>query len=269
MFMLQNTPPRRAGVKSLSISPQQFNSKTEKFDLTLSMVEDKDKLTCVLSYNTDLFDVTTVARMAEHLRGLFGSMAAGLDEPITSMQSLTESERQQLLVEWSRFATDYPAEKRAHDLFEQQAERRPDALAVVYEGRHLTYSELNAKANQLARYLRKQGVGPEALVGVSAERSLELIIALLGVVKAGGAYVPLDPSYPGQRLSYMLEDAGAPILLTLESLSVELDPNQTRVIRLDFDWGATACESRENPVSESARRRSGLCDLHLGFHGQT
>ena len=251
MFMLQNTPPRRAGVKSLSISPQQFNSKTEKFDLTLSMVEDKDKLTCVLSYNTDLFDVTTVARMAEHLRGLFGSMAAGLDEPITSMQSLTESERQQLLVEWSRFATDYPAEKRAHDLFEQQAEQRPDALAVVYEGRHLTYSELNAKANQLAHYLRKQRVGPETLVGVSVERSLELIIALLGVIKAGGAYVPLDPSYPGQRLSYILEDAGAPILLTLESLSVELDPNQTRVIRLDFDWGAIAAESPQNPVSES------------------
>ena len=127
----------------------------------------------------------------------------------------TESERQQLLVEWSRFATDYPAEKRAHDLFEQQAEQRPDALAVVYEGRHLTYSELNAKANQLAHYLRKQGGRPGGRsVGVGVERSLELVIALLGVVKAGGAYVPLDPSYPGQRLSYILEDAGAPILLT-------------------------------------------------------
>ena len=135
---------------------------------------------------------------------------------------LTEFEQQQLLVEWNDTQVDYPHDKCIHQLFEEQVERTPDAVAVVFENQQLTYQELNCRANQLAHYLQSLGVGADVLVGICVERSLEMVVGLLGILKAGGAYVPLDPDYPTERLSFMLEDAQVPVLLTQQQLNREV-----------------------------------------------
>ena len=141
-------------------------------------------------------------------------MTAGLHPRLSELPLLSEAERAQLLVEWNDTAWEQPASVSVHEIFAAQARRAPDAPALVFESQHLTYRELDERSNQLARYLRRLGVGPEALVGVYLERSVEMVVALLGVLKAGGAYVPLDPSYPEDRVAFMMEDAGAPVLLT-------------------------------------------------------
>ncbi len=162
---------------------------------------------------------------------------------------LTEAEYHQLLFEWNDTQADYPKNTCIHQLFEAQVEQAPDAVAVVFEGQKLTYQELNSRANQLAHYLQQLGVGPEVLVGICVERSLEMIVGLLGIVKAGGAYVPLDPKYPYMRLAFMLEDAQVPVLLTEERLQVSLPNCWAQVICLDGDWHLIAQESQENPDS--------------------
>ena len=163
--------------------------------------------------------------------------------------SLTGGERRQILEEWNDTKRDYPKEKCLQELIEAQAERTPDAVAVVFEDKQLTYRELHARANQLAHYLRSLGVGPEVLVGLCLERSIEMVVGIVGVLKAGGAYVPLDPSYPGERLVFMLEDAQVPVLLTQAHLVGRFLESAARVICLDRDWQVLAAESVENPAS--------------------
>jgi amino acid adenylation domain-containing protein len=160
--------------------------------------------------------------------------------------SLTEAERYQLLVEWNATQAAYPRDKCFHQLFEAQVERTPDAVAVVLENEHSTYRELNIKANQLAHYLQELGVGPEVLVGLCVERSLEMMVGLLGILKAGGAYVPLDPAYPQERLAFMLQDAQVAVLLTQEQLLKRLPKHTAKVICLDRGWEAIAQQSAEN-----------------------
>jgi amino acid adenylation domain-containing protein len=162
---------------------------------------------------------------------------------------LTATEQQQLLVEWNNTQLDYPFDRCIHHLIEQQVERTPDAIAVVFEDRHLTYQELNQRANQLAHYLKERGVGSEVLVGICLERSLELIVAVLAVFKAGGAYVPLDPNYPPERLEFMLRDAQLSLLLTTENLLSQLGDRQIQLICLDTDWKEIANHSDSNPIS--------------------
>jgi amino acid adenylation domain-containing protein len=159
---------------------------------------------------------------------------------------MTAAERRQLLVDWNDTRVDYPRDKCVHQLFEEQVERTPDARAVVFEDQSLSYGELNRRANQLAHYLRKLGVGPDVLVGVCMERSLEMVIGLLGILKAGGAYVPLDPEYPKERLRYMIDDAHAPVLLTQQHLLALFPQIDIRSICLDRDWNLIACECAEN-----------------------
>ena len=145
------------------------------------------------------------------------------------MELLSEGEREQIVVGWNNTQAEYPREKCLHELFEEQVERSPEAVAVVYEGERLTYRELNERANQLGHYLRELGVGPEVLVGICVERSLEMVVGLLGILKAGGAYVPLDPEYPKERLSYMVKDAGLKLLVTQERLTREWEGCQVLV----------------------------------------
>src|SRR5439155_10153737 len=152
-------------------------------------------------------------------------------------------------VEWKETKRNYP-DKRIHELFEEQVERTPDATAVVFEDQQLNYRELNKRANQLAHYLRKLGVGPEVLVGICMERSLEMIIGLLGILKAGGAYVPLDPDYPKERLAFMLEDIHAPVLLTQQRLVDSLPEYNARVVCVDRDWKEIAQETEESPENK-------------------
>jgi amino acid adenylation domain-containing protein len=165
---------------------------------------------------------------------------------------LTEAERHQLLEEWNDTAADYPGDKCIHELFEEQVERTPEAIALVFEDQELTYRELNAKANQLANYLRKQGVGNEVMVGICVERSPEMVAGILGILKAGGAYVPLDPNYPAERLAFMLEDAAVPVLLTQSRLLDKLPKHRGHTLCVDTQWEEISQQSQRSPVTEIA-----------------
>ena len=162
------------------------------------------------------------------LQSLVEALEEAPQTPALSLPILPEAERRQVIELFNATETAYPQDRLIHELFESQVERTPGAVAVMYEDQSLTYAELNAKANQLARYLRSQGVGPDQLVGICVERSLEMVVGLLGILKAGGAYVPLDPDYPPERLQYMLSDAAPKVLLTQERLEAALPPTSRR-----------------------------------------
>jgi amino acid adenylation domain-containing protein len=230
------------------MTPELVERGTVQCDLSLLLWETKTGLIEVWEYNTDLFDDATIARMADHFQVLLEAIAANPIQPISELPLLTEVERHQLLVEWNNTTIDYPQDKCIHQLFEEQVERAPDAVAVVFEGEQLTYRELNARANQLAHYLRSLGVGSEVLVGICVERSFEMIIGLLGVLKAGGAYVPIDPAYPGERIAYMLDDSQLPVLLTQQRLVDRLPKHEAQIVCLDTQWEAIAQCSEENTV---------------------
>ena len=249
MFSLQNGPSWALELSGLTLSLLEFDSGTAKFDLSLSMVEEPDGLRGTLEYNTDLFDATTITRMLVHYQTLLEGIVTNPDQRIGELPLLTAAERHQLLVEWNDTQADYPKDKCIHQLFEEQVERTPDAIAVVFEDKQLTYRELNAQANQLAHYLLKLGVGPEVPVGICVERSLEMMVGLLGILKAGGAYVPLDPAYPKERLVFMLEDSRVLVLLTEAKLIADLPEAKAHVVRLDGDWGKIAAEHEHNPAS--------------------
>ena len=220
---------------------------TAKFDLTLSMVEERkgrrideyQHATCLTRRRSSGCWVIT--------RVLLEGVVATPDGRISRLPLLTETERQLLLKEWNATESEYPRDKCIHQLFEEQVERTPEAVAVVFEDHRLTYRELNQKANQLGHYLRKRGVGPEVLVGICVERSLEMVIGrCLGILKAGGAYVPLDPSYPKERLAFFMGDAQIPVLLAGQKLANDLPCLPPTVVCLDTDWDQIALESTVN-----------------------
>ncbi|MFQ5610897.1 MAG: amino acid adenylation domain-containing protein [Anaerolineae bacterium] len=257
MFVYQNVPMQQPELSGLSVTPVEVDHGTAKFDLTLTIFEEAAGLKASFEYNTDLFDADTITRLAGHFQTLLAGIVADPDAPISRLPILTEAERGRLLHEWSRTRIDYPR-RSDHCLsqrFEAQVARTPEAIALTFEGEHLTYRQLNARANQLAHHLRTLGIGPDALVGVCLERSPEMVVAILGVLKAGGAYVPLDLAYPQERLAFILEDTRTTVLLT-DSRLLERLPDQgtlaglepkPHVICLDTDWPAIARESVENP----------------------
>ncbi|MBN1888044.1 MAG: amino acid adenylation domain-containing protein [Thermoflexales bacterium] len=226
-----------------------------KFDLTLSLVELEGGQGVVggLEYNSDLFDETTITRMLDHFQMLLRSIVSDPGQCICKLPVLTELERQQILFDWNATQTDFPHDVCFHQLFEEQSARTPDAIALVYRDQHLSYRELNARANQLAHHLQSLGVGPEIAVGVCMERCAEMVVGFLGILKAGGVYVPLDPAYPQERLAFMLQDAGIQILLTHQELShsliSRLESSVSTVLCLDTDWSTIARHSPSNPIS--------------------
>ncbi|MEH1781195.1 MAG: amino acid adenylation domain-containing protein [Nostoc sp.] len=222
---------------------------TAKFDLTLEIHSRPEGIIGRLEHNTDLFDASTISRMIGHLQTILSGIVANPQQPISELPLLTEQERHQLLAEWNCNTTEYPQNKCIHQLFEAQVEQNPEAIAVVFENQQLTYRELNCRANQLAHHLQSLGVKPEILVGICVERSLEMVIGMLGILKAGSAYVPLDPTYPGERLAFMLENAQAQVLLTQQQLIESLPLHQASSICLDTDWEVIAQQSEENPAS--------------------
>ncbi|WP_460203568.1 amino acid adenylation domain-containing protein [Scytonema sp. NUACC21] len=243
MFVLQNAPMPTLELPGLSLNPLSMDSTIAKFDLTLSM-EDTDRgLVGWLEYNSDLFDASTINRMLAHFQTLLEGIVAHPEHRLANLPLLTPQNQHQLLVEWNDNRTDYPKQQCIHQLFEAEVERSPDKVAVVFEDQQLTYSELNRRANQLAYYLRSLGVGPEALVGICLERSLLMVVGLLGILKAGGAYVPLDPTLPIERLAFMLGDAQVPVLLTQQHLVAKLPIGKTEVVCLDAGWEANAYDS--------------------------
>jgi non-ribosomal peptide synthetase component F len=258
MFAFQNVPSQALSFPALEVSALDVDQGTSKFDLSLSLWEEAGGLTGSLEYNTDLFAPPTITRMAGHLQTLLAGIAADPTQRLSQLPLLPEAERRQLLVEWNTTQTAYPHETCVHELVAAQAARTPDYVAIVYEGDCLTYRELNVRANQLAHYLRRHGVGPDVPVGLCMERSLDMLVGVLGILKAGAAYVPLDPAYPQARVAFMLEDSGAPVLLTHRPVLPALPEHQARVVRVDTDWEAVAQECEENPSS-------GVTPAHLAY----
>lgn len=218
------------------------------FDLMLTLSPKRDSVPAVLQYNTDLFDEATIVRMAAHLDGLLHEIAARPGQRLSNFQLLTEAERQQVLVEWNDTKRAYSLDQCLHELLQAQVARTPDFVAVSFEDRTLTYRELNRRANQLARHLQTLDLGADALVGVCMERSLELVVALLGILKAGAAFLPLDPSFPKERLASILVDARVRVWMTQDHLSDRLPPSTAQLIRLDRDEEIWAGLSADDPV---------------------
>ena len=238
MFALQDELSDNLKLPGLAISQFPLDPGTAKFDLTFTIVKSGAEFNCCAEYNSDLFEPATVRRMLRHYEKLLESIASEPDQFISDIPLLTAEERQRMLVDWNKTAAEYPREKCVHELFAAQAAATPKAVAVVFGDESLTYEELNWRANQLAHHLKFLGAGPETLVAISMERSLEMVIALLGTLKAGAAYVPLDPSFPAERLRFMLDDSKALLLLTRSADKARLGelPANIRAICLDTDW---------------------------------
>jgi amino acid adenylation domain-containing protein len=235
MFVGQNAPLRRLELPGLTLHPREVDLGTARFDLSLSMGEADGGWLGIWKYGTDLFDAPTMARLAGHLESLLAAAVAEPERPIASLPLLAEAERHQVVEGWNDTAAPFPESVCLHEGIEDQVRRTPDAIAVQDGERTLTYGELNRRANRLARHLARLGVGPDALVGIAAERSLEMVVGLLGILKAGAAYVPMDPSYPADRLAYMLVDSGVGVLLTQGQLAGALPPvpDGCRMVNLD------------------------------------
>jgi natural product biosynthesis luciferase-like monooxygenase protein len=236
--MLGELPLESIGVKQ----------RAAQFDLTLVMAEVGGGLSASLQYNTDLFDPATITRVAGHIQTLLKEIVAAPDLPVSTLSLLTDSERHCLLVEWNRTAADYPTDSCIHHLFVERTKAGPDRTAIVYEDEQLSFGELNRRANQLARHLQRLGAGPQALVGISVERSPKMLVGLLAILKSGGAYVPLDPAYPRDRLAFMIEDARMPVIVTERRLAGQLPHTGAEIVYLDSDAHLTEDESEPDSV---------------------
>jgi amino acid adenylation domain-containing protein len=219
------------------------------FDIFLNIIESKDGLVLDCDYNSGLFDEDTIARWLRYYEVLLAGMAADIDRPLSKLPLLTAEEERKLLVDWNSTRGDYPRNACLHELFETQAKATPDAVAAVFESEELTYAQLDRRVNQLAWYLGTLGVRRGVTVGIFVERSLDMVIAVLGVLKAGGVYVPMDPTYPPERISFVLNDAAVPLLLTQQKLAQNLPLGGTRAIFLDSSRADINRESSDPPGS--------------------
>src|ERR1700754_2453489 len=248
MFVMQNTPLPDINLKDLRVSLLEVEETTAKFDLLLSLREDASSFTGSFQYSTERFTRARIQQLARHFRQLLEGIVANPEARLSDLPLLNDEEKHQLLVEWNDTAATYPTDYCLHTFFEEQAGQTPGHVALVYEEQQLTYGELNKRANQLAHHLRRLGVGTETLVAICLERSIEMVVGVLGILKAGGVYVPLDPSDPPQRLSFTLSDSQAPLLLTQASLAAGFAGQRAQVLCLDVDWDVISSESEENPV---------------------
>jgi amino acid adenylation domain-containing protein/non-ribosomal peptide synthase protein (TIGR01720 family) len=253
MFALQNAPLNALELPHLKAQYLAVKHQRIKFDLSLILEEIETEQGSYLEgfweYDSDLFTVERITRMVGHFQTLLKGIVANPQQTVRELPLLTESEKQQLLVEWNQTQQDYPQNLCIHQLFEAWVEQTPDAIALIFKGEQLTYRELNSKANQLANYLQTLGVKPETLVGICIEPSLEMIVGILGILKAAGAYVPIDPTYPSERIAYMLDDSQLAVLLTQEKLVTSLPQHQAQVICLDSDWKEISTESKSSPIT--------------------
>jgi len=268
MLVYQNAPMDALSISELHFKLADANMNAAKFDLTLNVSKSEDALRCGFNYSIDLFDAATMVRLAEHLQQLLEGIVNCPDVPVSELPLLTLNERWQVLLDWNATEVDYPKDRYIHQLFEAQAEKTPDAVAVVFEGQTQSYSELNARANQLAHYLQGKGVGPDVLVGICVERSVEMVVGLLGILKAGGAYLPLDPSYPQDRLEFMLRDVAPPIVLTQAGLLERYGFGSAKVLCLDSDWPKLANEIATDPGVKLRPENLAYCIYTSGSTGQ-
>ena len=248
MFVLQNAPSSPLRLSGLQATPLRLGAERAHFDLTLSVTERRGALIGRLSYSTDIFDDATIERMLSHLKILLEGFVKDPGERISQLEMLTQQEWSQLK-HWNDTRREYPGDRCVQELFEEQVQRTPQSVALAFGDEQLKYDELNRRANQLAHYLRAVGVGPEVLVGIYLERSVHQIVALLAILKAGGAYLPLDLTYPKQRLTFMLKDAGASVLLTQRRFVTKLPSDRLKVLCLDEIGAALSQGSTQNPQS--------------------
>ncbi|ARK92330.1 non-ribosomal peptide synthetase [Burkholderia pseudomallei] len=264
MFVWQNMPAGELTIPGLTIRAVETPLQTAQFELTLSLQEAGDDIVGHLNYASALFDESTVRRYVTYWRRLLEGMTAGAaDQTIVGLPLLDEAERKQVVYEWNATERDYPIEQCIHQLFEAQVDRKPEAIALTFEGQRLSYAELNARANRLAHYLQARGVGPDRLVALCAERGIEMVVGLLAILKAGGAYVPLDPSHPPERLRRMLDDTnpvavlvddiGADALASFGSHVAARSP-RVHLSRDIAQWRACSPANPPTPRERAARR---------------
>ncbi|HEX7335400.1 MAG TPA: amino acid adenylation domain-containing protein, partial [Pyrinomonadaceae bacterium] len=285
VFSFHNTSQELLELPGLSLSAAGEASSVAKFDLTLHMSESGDAISGALEYNTDLFDESTIKRLGSHFETLLESFVSEPGQRLSELQMLTEAEQQRVLYEWAE--ADELATKRhkkhksegtvdvpetvsecLQDLFEAQVERTPEAIAVIFDGKKISYRELNNRANQLAHHLQSAGVREESLVGILVERSVEMLVGVLGVLKAGGAYLPLDPSYPQERLSFMLADAGVAVLLTQHHLLETFVSASFQTLSLDSDWPQIEEQPTTNPTRHSVAANAAYVIYTSGSTGR-
>jgi amino acid adenylation domain-containing protein len=245
MLVLQNAPAAQIKLPGLKLSVMEVEATTAKFDLLLTVSEEVERIQGTLNYRTELFSESSMKRLLEHWQNLLQEIAAAPGIPVQEIRMLSEPERHQMLVEWNGRQSKYDERSCVHQFFEEQVKRSGDAPAVEFGEQRLSYIQVERRANQLGRHLRKLGVGPDVCVGISLERSVEMVISLLAVLKAGGAYVPLDPKYPMSRLSYMLENAGIRVLITQDSLQNMFAGLAPLMVVLDDTLVAAQQESEE------------------------
>ncbi|MDP4147685.1 MAG: AMP-binding protein, partial [Bacillota bacterium] len=232
MFVLQNIDIEEIDMEGIMLKPYKYGLDISKFDITLTAVETEKEISFNLEYCTKLFKRESVERIRDHFINILKEIAENPEKKISEIEMLTEEEKQKILVGFNDTKAEYPKDKTIYELFEEQVEKTPENIALVYEEKELSYKKLNERANQLARTLRKKGVGPEKIVGIMVERSLEMIVGIMGILKAGGAYLPIDPEYPKERIEYMLEDSNVDILLTQTQL-VDKSEFSGNIIEID------------------------------------
>lgn len=278
LFIYHNTPAFPLKLSDLTLSPLEIDRGTAKFDLSLFMENNGQNLTASLRYKTDLFDADTITRMIGHFQTLLEGIVIDPEKRISSLPLLTQVEQQKMLVTWNDTQTKYSQDESITQLFEAQVERNPEATAFLFEDQELSYDKLNRRANQVAHYLQRLGVGPEVVVGLCIKPSFEMVVGVLGILKAGGAYLALDPTYPKERLAFMLEDAQVPVFLTQKQFEAVVPKGETQIIYLDSDGAIIAQQSEENPdsyvatenlayvayTSGSTGKPKGVLGLHRG-----
>lgn len=246
----------RSGFKGLDLGGLELEITTNKkayatFDIYFNMLETDSGVVVDCEYNTDLFDASSIRRWLGHYQTILEGAVADSEKTVSYLPLLSDADRKQQLAEWNATARDYPRDRCVHELFEEQVNRTPDAIAVEAEGETLTYTELNLKANQLANYLQSIGVGHESLVGLCVDRSLDMMIGLLGIMKSGAAYVPIDPAFPTERVKGILEDSGVQTIVTQAHLAFDLRDHVERVICIDIEWDTAASKGAEKPETEA------------------
>ena len=269
LFNLRTQGGGSAGLPGLAVEYGDIERHTAMFDLSLSIDETADSLLLEFEFATDLFKRDSIARMAAHYTNLLESVSTDTTRGIYELPMLDAAERQQLLVEWNETNFDYPADLTVHGMFEQQVLQRPDAIALRAGGTELSYAELNRRANQLACHLRELGAGPDMPIALGLERSIDMVVGVLGVLKAGAAYLPLDPAYPAERIAYMLADSRAPILVTQADLLANMPATTARTICMD-ELGAPGLRRRPSTCRNRCYgRQSGLSDLYVRIDRQS
>jgi amino acid adenylation domain-containing protein len=251
LFTVRNISSSRLSLPDLLLEGLDIETGTSKFDLLMLVDETEQGINFGFEYNTDLFDNSTIARVARHFENLLAGIVAAPDCRLSHLPLLDQDEERQLVYDWNATDHFYPSDQCIHRMFEEQVERTPDAVALAFEDTELTYRTLNERANQLAHYLKELGVGPDVFVGILLERSIEMMVSVLAVMKSGGAYLALEPAYPRERIAYMLEDSKARVMLSQKLFSRELADMPIPVVLLDSDWTTVSEKPAHNPDSKT------------------